>query len=82
MWSLSCIGSVRRVERYQRGNQNPNTEEEQTTQWPKEKSTKGQTTIKKNNKQKNLRIIVNTTTRWKGDTSWRKPNIYSMVRMR
>jgi hypothetical protein len=27
---------VRRVWRYQRGNQNPYIEEEQTTQWPKE----------------------------------------------
>jgi hypothetical protein len=27
----------RRVWRYQRGNQNPYNEEEQTTQWPKEK---------------------------------------------
>jgi len=27
------------------GNQNLYIEEEQTTQWPKEKSTKGQTTI-------------------------------------
>jgi len=27
----------RRVWRYQRGNQNPYIEEEQTTQWPKEK---------------------------------------------
>jgi len=28
---------ARRVLRYQRGNQNPYIEEEQTTQWPKEK---------------------------------------------
>ena len=28
---------IRRVWRYQRGNQNPYMEEEQTTQWPKEK---------------------------------------------
>ena len=28
---------LRRVWRYQRGNQNPHIEEEQTTQWPKEK---------------------------------------------
>jgi hypothetical protein len=34
-------------DRYQKGNQNPYIEEEQTTQWPKEKSTKGQTTIYK-----------------------------------
>jgi hypothetical protein len=32
---------------YQRGKQNPYIEEEQTTQWQKEKSTKGQTTIYK-----------------------------------
>ena len=30
-----------------RGNQNPYIEEEQTTQWSKEKSTKGQATIYK-----------------------------------
>ena len=29
--------TVRRVWRYQKFNQNPNIEEEQTTQWPKEK---------------------------------------------
>jgi hypothetical protein len=29
------------------GNQNPYIEEEQTTQWPKEKGQKGQTTIYK-----------------------------------
>ena len=47
----------RRVLRYQRGNQNPLIEEEQTTQWPKEeqqttqwpkqKGNKGRTTIYK-----------------------------------
>ena len=37
----------RRVCKYERGNQNPYIEEEQTTQWPKEKSTKGQTKIYK-----------------------------------
>jgi len=31
------IARPRRVSRYQRGNQNPYIEEEQTTQWPKEK---------------------------------------------
>jgi hypothetical protein len=35
-WAQSNI-SLRRVWRYQRGNQNPYIEEEQTTQWPKEK---------------------------------------------
>jgi hypothetical protein len=32
--------TLRRVWRYQRGNQNPYIEEEQTTQWPKEKAQK------------------------------------------
>jgi len=36
--------NVKRLWRYQRGNQNPYIEEEQTTQWPK-KMYKGQTTI-------------------------------------
>jgi len=38
---------VRRVGRYQRGNQNPYIEEEQTNTMAKRKSTKGQTTINK-----------------------------------
>ena len=42
--SLCSAICLRRVWRYQRGNQNPYFEEEQTTQWPKEK---GQTTIYK-----------------------------------
>ena len=33
---LLCKYFVRRVWRYQRGNQNPYIEEEHTTQWPKE----------------------------------------------
>jgi len=33
----NCYWYIRRVWRYQRGNQNPYIEEEQTTQWPKEK---------------------------------------------
>ena len=35
--SLIYMFMTRRVWRYQRGNQNPYIEEEQTTQWPKEK---------------------------------------------
>ena len=31
------IGEIRRIWRYQRGNQNPYVGEEQTTQWQKEK---------------------------------------------
>jgi len=36
-WNGKCSPIFRRVWRYQRGNQNPSMEEEQTTQWPKEK---------------------------------------------
>jgi hypothetical protein len=32
-----CNADYRRVWKYHRGNQNPHIEEEQTTQWPKEK---------------------------------------------
>jgi hypothetical protein len=44
---------IRRVWRYQRGNQNPYIEEEQTTQWPKD--TKGviRIHISKKNRQHN-----------------------------
>jgi hypothetical protein len=38
---------LRRVWRYQMGNQNPYMVEEQTTQWSKDKSTKEQTMIYK-----------------------------------
>ena len=38
---------TRRVWKYQRGNQSPQIEEEQTAQWSKRNSTKGQTTIYK-----------------------------------
>ena len=41
------IFQYRRVCKYQRGNQKPYIEEEHTTQWSKEKSTKGQTMINK-----------------------------------
>jgi predicted small lipoprotein YifL len=45
---LDITGCGKRNPLYnQRGNQNPYIEEEQTTQWPKEKSAKGQTTIYK-----------------------------------
>ena len=42
----NTVEYTRRVWRYQRANQNPYIEE-QTTQWPKEKSAKGKTTIYK-----------------------------------
>ena len=38
--SVFCGVEFRRVWRYQRGNQNPYIEEEQTTQWPKENKQK------------------------------------------
>jgi hypothetical protein len=37
LFSPLMVIQVRRVWRYQRGNQNPHIEEEQITQWPKEK---------------------------------------------
>jgi hypothetical protein len=40
-------GLIRREWRYLRGNQNLHIKEEQTTEWPKEKVQKGQTTIYK-----------------------------------
>ena len=49
-WYYFCRGCYlsgrnhRRVWRYQRSNQNPYIEEEQTTQWPKEKSTNKRST--------------------------------------
>jgi hypothetical protein len=46
-WESESVYRRRRISRYQKGNQNPYIEEEQKTQWPKRKSTKGQTTINK-----------------------------------
>ena len=46
LWDLQLI-FYRRVWRYQRGNQNPYIEEEQTTQWPKEKVQEGKQRSKK-----------------------------------
>jgi hypothetical protein len=40
---------VRRVLKYQRGNQNPYIEEEQTTQWPKEKVQKDKQQYRRGN---------------------------------
>ena len=39
-WSFLTLKKKRRLWRYQRGNQIPYIEEEQTTQWPKEKKYK------------------------------------------
>ena len=46
---------VRRVCRYQRGNQNPYIEDEQTTQWPKEKDKRT------NNDLQNIHIKLKNT---------------------
>ena len=45
---LPCYWRTRRVWRYQRGNPNPYIEEEQTTQWPKEKVQKDKQRSTKN----------------------------------
>ena len=37
LMAKACLQVIRRVWRYQRGNQNPYIEEEPKTQWPKEK---------------------------------------------
>jgi hypothetical protein len=51
--NIVCIltEQLRRIYRYQRVNQIPNIEEEQTTQWPKEKKT--------NNDLQNIDIKLN-----------------------
>ena len=48
-WTIiqSGLSTIRRVWRYQRGNQNPYIEEQQTTQWPKEKVQKDKQRSKK-----------------------------------
>jgi hypothetical protein len=59
MWPLYTGFRLRRGWRYQRGNQNPYIEEEQTTQWPKEKG------------QKNKQWSTKHTHQTKTDTIWR-----------
>ena len=49
-----CFSWLRKVRRYQRSNQNPYIEEEQTIQWPK-----GQTTIYKTKDRKNTKPTKN-----------------------
>ena len=43
-WRWEKYLIIRRVLRYHRGNQNPQFEKEQTTQWPKEKKDKQRST--------------------------------------
>jgi hypothetical protein len=66
LWDLQLI-FYRRVWRYQRGNQNPYIEEEQTTQWPKEKVQKDKQRSTKHTYKTNDRV---TRTRL-------KPGMYS-----
>ena len=47
---------IRKVRRYRRGNQNPYIEEEQTTQWPKEKVQK--------DKQRSKQVLLHWRTPW------------------
>ena len=47
LWEECLIWNKKSLKIKKRGNQNPYIEEEQTTQWSKEKSTKGQTAIYK-----------------------------------
>jgi hypothetical protein len=49
--------SVRRVWKYQRGNQNPCVEEEQTTQWPKEQAQKDKQRSTKHSHKTKDRVI-------------------------
>jgi hypothetical protein len=55
---------TRRVWRYQRGNQNPYIEEEQTKQWPKEKVQKDKKSLKYQRGNQNPYIEEEQTTQW------------------
>ena len=77
---------IRRVWRYQWGNQNPYIEEEQTTQWPKEKgqkekqrSTKHYTENKRSSNTNPKNRVSWTTHKRKSSVSWttykRKPGV-------
>jgi hypothetical protein len=62
-------GRSRRVWRYQRGNQNPYIEEEQTTQWPKEKVQKDkQRSTKHTHKTKHR--VTRTPLKTGGELRW------------
>jgi hypothetical protein len=54
--------TLRRVWRYQRGNQNPYIEEEQTTQWPKVRRTDNTMTKRQKNRQHNDQKTEEQTT--------------------
>jgi hypothetical protein len=55
---------ARRVSRYQRCNQNPYTEEEQTTQWPKDRRTDNTMAKRQKNRQHNGQKTEEQTTQW------------------
>ena len=63
--SVKMSGHFRRVRRYHRGNQNPRIDEEQTIQWPKQKQSKGQTTIHKTSHKKPNTQPRTRVTEWK-----------------
>jgi hypothetical protein len=57
----------RRVWRYQRGNQKPYIEEEQTTQWPKDRRTDNTMAKRQKNRQHNGQKTEEQTTQWPKD---------------
>jgi hypothetical protein len=66
---------VRRVWRYQRGNHNPYIEEEQTTQWPKEKGQKDkQRSTKHTYKTKDR--VTRTPLKTGGELRWQWTHFY------
>ena len=73
IYYILLILFIRRVCRYQRGNQNPYIEEEQTTQWPKEKVQKDKQRSTKHTYQTKDRVnyglvIINLLTQFNLDS--------------
>jgi hypothetical protein len=65
-WANTVGLQIRRAWRYQRSNQNPYIEEEQTTQWPKEKvqKDKQRSTKHTHNKSVATEVIQELAYRW------------------
>ena len=57
----NCFMGARRVWRYQKGNQNPWIEEEQTTRWPKEKLQKDKRWSTKHTHTTKVRLTLKTS---------------------
>jgi len=72
---------LRRVWRYHRGNQNPYIEEEQTTQWPKEKVQKDQqrSTKHKTKDRVTLTPLKQRSTLYNTSVQLWKPHHYSIL---